>query len=74
MFEEMMRNGDPVSLRQLAVSGQDLIDLGFERGPVIGRVLQLLLEQTLEDPSLNRREFLLEVAQKLLESGRFLQN
>ena len=71
MYEEIMKNGDPVSLRQLAVTGQDLIDIGFERGPNIGRVLQLLLEQTLEDPSLNRREFLMEVAEKLLESGRF---
>ena len=71
MYEEILKNGDPVTLKQLAVTGQDLIELGFERGPSIGRVLQLLLEQTLEDPSLNRREILLEVAKQLLESGRF---
>ena len=29
-----------------------------------------VLDQVLEDPSLNRKEFLLDVAQRLLDSGR----
>ncbi len=70
MYEEICKNGDPVSLKMLAVTGKDLIDIGFERGPGIGRILALLLDQVLEDPSLNRKEFLLDVAQRLLDSGR----
>ncbi len=49
----------PHRLRDLAVDGEDLIVLGFEEGPELGRVLHVLLEDVIDDPSRNERAFLL---------------
>jgi tRNA nucleotidyltransferase (CCA-adding enzyme) len=49
----------PHRLRDLAVGGDELIDLGLEPGPALGRVLQELLEAVVDDPALNTREQLL---------------
>jgi tRNA nucleotidyltransferase (CCA-adding enzyme) len=58
--------GDPLATGDLAISGKDLIDvLAMPPGPSIGRLLVALLNKTLDDPSLNTRERLLEEAQKL---------
>jgi hypothetical protein len=48
----------------LAISGDDLIALGMDPGPAVGEVLGRLLERVLEDPSVNRRERLLELARE----------
>lgn len=56
---------DPMSPRQLAVDGDDLIrELGLSPGPVVGRLLDGLMEAVLEDPGLNRRETLLALARE----------
>ena len=49
----------PHRLRDLAVDGSDLIALGLEEGPAIGRTLQGLLDAVVDDPSLNTRDALL---------------
>jgi tRNA nucleotidyltransferase (CCA-adding enzyme) len=55
--------GDPLEPGHLAISGDDLIaELGIAPGPLIGRLLAALLEAVLEDPQLNSRERLLELA------------
>jgi poly(A) polymerase/tRNA nucleotidyltransferase (CCA-adding enzyme) len=55
-----------VDLRGLAVRGDDLItELGIPPGPLIGRLLEDLLELVIADPSLNRRDRLLERARSL---------
>jgi hypothetical protein len=56
----------PHRLRDLAVGGDDLIAIGYEPGPRIGRALQALLDDVIRDPSKNTREQLLERAQELL--------
>ena len=49
----------PHRLADLAVDGDDLIELGFRPGPEIGRVLGVLLEDVINDPALNTRDDLL---------------
>ena len=48
-----------LSLKDLAVTGSDLIAAGMEPGPVLGKKLQELFELVLEDPSKNTKEYLL---------------
>ncbi len=56
------------TLKDLAVNGKIIQEqLHIERGPVIGIILHELLEAVLDDPSLNRREKLLEIADNLLK-------
>ncbi len=52
----------PYRLADLAIDGGDLIAAGFEPGPKLGRVLDLLLVEVVERPEGNTRELLLERA------------
>ena len=56
---------NPHRVSDLAVDGADLISLGFEEGPALGRALQELLEAVVDDPALNTREELLARATAL---------
>ena len=52
----------PHRLSDLAVDGDDLLAMGFQPGPDLGRALQELLELVVDDPSMNERDRLLEHA------------
>ena len=58
--------GSPHRLADLAVDGTDLIELGYRPGPALGQTLAELLDEVVEDPSLNRRETLLARAEARL--------
>jgi len=49
----------PLGLKDLAVKGDDLIAAGVRPGPDVGEALARLLEEVLEDPSRNTKEYLL---------------
>ena len=54
----------PHRLSDLAVDGSDLIALGIEEGPELGRILRLLLAEVVTDPGQNDRALLLALAHK----------
>ena len=56
----------PHRLRDLVVGGDDLVALGYEPGPRIGKALQTLLDEVIRDPANNTRGHLLERARELL--------
>ena len=58
---------DALSLKNLALSGNDLKELGIPAGKHMGIILNELLEAVLDDPELNTRGKLTEIAQKLRE-------
>lgn len=49
----------PLALKDLAVRGDDLIAAGVRPGPDVGETLARLLEEVLEDPTRNTKEYLL---------------
>jgi len=49
----------PLALKDLAVRGDDLIAAGVRPGPEVGETLARLLEEVLEDPTRNTKEYLL---------------
>jgi len=53
----------PLSLKELAVNGDDLQRLGIPAGPRLGQILQTLLGHVLDDPAQNTRARLLALAQ-----------
>ncbi len=71
-FREVVRRerSSPHRLADLAVNGADLIELGYRPGPQLGRTLQDLLRDVVDDPSLNTRDELLGRARGLLEHPR----
>jgi poly(A) polymerase/tRNA nucleotidyltransferase (CCA-adding enzyme) len=57
MIEEALR--DPISVAMLKMNGQDIISLlNINPGPKIGFILHALLEEVLENPALNTKEYL----------------
>jgi hypothetical protein len=57
---------DPISVKMLKLNGDIMInDLGFEPGPQIGAILNVLLAEVIEDPSKNTLEYLSERALSL---------
>jgi len=63
----VLAQGAALSTRDLTINGHDLIrDLGLRPGPVIGQILDALLEAVTSDPSLNEREALLGLAREQL--------
>jgi tRNA nucleotidyltransferase (CCA-adding enzyme) len=69
-FREVIlaERGSPHRLRDLAVSGDDLLALGFAPGPVLGATLRTLLAEVVAQPARNTRETLLERAEELLHA------
>lgn len=58
--------GSAHRLGDLAVSGDDLIALGFRPGPALGTVLRELLDEVVDDPSLNTHVELVARARRRL--------
>jgi len=57
---------NPHRLADLAVTGDDLIELGFTAGPALGGALHALLDAVVDEPELNTRDELLARAKALL--------
>lgn len=62
-YEEIVADHECVSLKQLAVTGTDLIGIGMKPGKQIGEVLNELLRIVLEYPEFNNKEHLLRFVQ-----------
>ncbi len=67
LYEEILRKEECVSLKELALTGKDLMELGVPQGKQLGMILQQLLEDVLENPEHNTREYLVTlVRQKII--------
>jgi tRNA nucleotidyltransferase/poly(A) polymerase len=65
--EKVLKKSHALSLKDLAVSGIDLMAAGIPGGKGMGLILNSLLETVLEDPAQNNRETLTRIAIKLNE-------
>ncbi|MDR1030638.1 MAG: HD domain-containing protein [Treponema sp.] len=63
--DEVLAKSRALSLKDLPVSGKDLSVIGIKPGPLMGIILSQLLEAVVEDPALNNKETLLEIAGNL---------
>jgi tRNA nucleotidyltransferase (CCA-adding enzyme) len=64
--EEEIRAANAFSLRDLAIDGNDVMrELGITPGPEVGRILSALFERVLDEPALNTREKLIELAKAM---------
>lgn len=65
IYNEIVSAKECVCMKDLAVCGRDLIDLGVKPGPAMGVILGELLSKVIDEPSLNDREVLLDMVKKL---------
>lgn len=64
----IFERGDCVSLKNLAITGRELIAMGVPAGRQMGEILNSLLMLVLDNPQLNDREQLSKEALKILNS------
>jgi poly(A) polymerase/tRNA nucleotidyltransferase (CCA-adding enzyme) len=70
-IEEQLRAELVLDRAGLAVDGNDLMrDLGLPEGPLLGRILDELLEQVIADQAQNERSTLLGMAEAMVAEGR----
>jgi len=67
-IDKVLAAGRAFSVKDLAVSGKDLIEAGIQSGKTMGLILNELLETVLDDPGQNTKEKLLDIALKIYKS------
>lgn len=68
-YHQIVAARECVSLKTLAVGGKDLIEAGLTPGKKLGQVLQILLDEVLEEPDKNTREYLISRALEVVKEA-----
>ena len=63
LLDEMKKDGTPFSLKELKISGQDLLGIGI-KGDRIGKCLSDMFDMVVASPDKNNRSYLLTFAKK----------
>ena len=59
IYSRIVERGDCLSLKELAVNGNDLIKMGVKPGREVGDILTKMFEEVLDVPEHNNKEYLL---------------
>ncbi|MCI8836174.1 MAG: CCA tRNA nucleotidyltransferase [Ruminococcus sp.] len=65
-YQEILFRAQCVTLKDLAVTGKDLMEIGMKPGRELGNMLNELLEWVLDDPECNKKEILCEYVKEKL--------
>lgn len=71
-FEYIVENAQPLAVKDLAVTGADLIAAGVKPGPKMGDILKSMLDKVLDEPEANTKENLLKYMKTLVEDSQQL--
>lgn len=67
-IKHIISENDALSLKHLAVNGNDLMKkIGIPQGRILGVIINELLETVLDDPKMNTKATLLDLSRKLYE-------
>ena len=67
IYQQILKDKECVTLKDLAVTGRDLIELGMEPGKELGDTLNELLEKVIDAPERNTKEYLCKYVRKKLK-------
>ncbi len=62
IYDIIKERGDCTSLKELALTGDDILSLGIKRGPRVGRILEAALDDVIENPDHNNKDYLKKFA------------
>lgn len=65
IYKTCFDSGDCVRLKDMAINGDDLCDIGIPKGRRVGEILNALLMEVIKNPEKNERETLLEIAEEM---------
>ena len=63
--KRVVAGGAAFGIKDLAIDGKDLKELGLRPGPLFGEILRTLLDEVVEDPAKNARDTLLARAREI---------
>jgi tRNA nucleotidyltransferase (CCA-adding enzyme) len=63
--DELIKSGAVYAVKDLDISGDDIIALGCPKGPEVGRILDILFEKYVSGEIVNSREILLKTAKDI---------
>ena len=63
--KELMASEEALSLKTLRINGRDIMSLGVSEGPVVGKIMSMLLDEVLEEAIPNEHEALMKRAEEL---------
>lgn len=66
-YREIIANGDCLQIKDLKVTGKDLINIGIAPGPLLGDILKKLIDDVLDEPEHNEYEYLIKKASEIAE-------
>jgi tRNA nucleotidyltransferase (CCA-adding enzyme) len=66
LIQEVVESAQATTTKDLAIGGHDLMELGIPQGPQLGQILRELTDYVIENPELNSRETLLDLAQQFV--------
>jgi tRNA nucleotidyltransferase (CCA-adding enzyme) len=66
-FRDILEKNECFSMRDLAVTGKDILELGCPKGSSVGEVLDFLLDEVIKTPGSNEREPLRELARECIK-------
>lgn len=67
ILDRIIQEEQCFSLKSLQINGKDLLDLGMEPGPGIGRILNKILDSVISGEVNNERKELLKLSKEVLE-------
>lgn len=65
LFGKIINEKHCLNIKELAVSGEDILEMGVLQGPEVGKILKTLLNWVLEDPTRNRTDLLMAKARDI---------
>jgi tRNA nucleotidyltransferase (CCA-adding enzyme) len=66
LLRQVIDQQQGVTVKDLAINGRDLLDIGVPPGPQMGQILNSLVDQIIETPEINNKEDLLTLARGMM--------
>lgn len=70
LYNDMVANGEPLSIDDLPITGGDIVELGIEEGPRVGLILSELFNAVANETIPDTREALMKSVQKFVEKQK----
>lgn len=67
LVDEIIINDECFSVKDLNISGSDLIDIGIQKGTEIGKILDSVLEFVIDETIVNQKSELIKAAKRIYE-------
>lgn len=66
-YENILENAEAVTIKDLAISGKELLEMGVFQGQLVGKILSDLLEEVIEEPERNTLDYLSRRAKDMMD-------